>query len=208
MECSFFENLNQRKLVTSGGFPDTIFFIAFAEMFKQFWLLHCLGFSMHVSIFQAKKDCSFLEIYMENVIEESLLSGEINNGNVDVRVSFMVVPRFEIGAILMGNELVVEDGRVNFDFDEVDGYGGNLGDHDAAEGPRSEGSKNRIRVTIDSNNDSNRVRVNVFEDKLVSRFPNDLESACDQSVESLRLLGGDIIVFEPLEDQIGKITNI
>ncbi|PPR90719.1 hypothetical protein GOBAR_AA29962 [Gossypium barbadense] len=96
MECSFFRNLNQRKL--------------------------------------AKKDCSFLEIYMENVIEESLLSDEINNGNVDVRVSFMVVPGFKIGAILMGDELFVEERRVNLNFDEVDGYGGNLGDHDAAEG--------------------------------------------------------------------------
>ncbi|KAK5833314.1 hypothetical protein PVK06_017137 [Gossypium arboreum] len=73
-----------------------------------------------IMIAEAKKDCSFLEIYMENVIEESLLSDEINNGNVDVR--------------LMGDELVVEERRVNLNFDEVDGYGGNLGDHDAAEG--------------------------------------------------------------------------
>ncbi|PPR85619.1 hypothetical protein GOBAR_AA35073 [Gossypium barbadense] len=30
--------------------------------------------------------------------------------------------------------LPVEDGRVNFNFGEVDGYGGNLGDHDATKG--------------------------------------------------------------------------
>lgn len=107
MECSFFGNLNQRKLVTSGGFPDTAFFTAFAEMSRRFWLLHCLGFSMHeqVSIFQVKKDCSFSEIYMENVTEESLLSGEINDGNVDVRVSFTVVPGFKIGATVIQNQV-------------------------------------------------------------------------------------------------------
>lgn len=34
----------------------------------------------------------------------------------------------------VGDELVVEDGRVDLDLDEVDGDGGDLGDHDAAEG--------------------------------------------------------------------------
>lgn len=34
----------------------------------------------------------------------------------------------------MGNELVVEGEKVDFDFDEVNSYGGNLGDHDAVEG--------------------------------------------------------------------------
>lgn len=34
----------------------------------------------------------------------------------------------------VGNELVVEDGGVDFDLDEVDGDGGDFGDHDAAEG--------------------------------------------------------------------------
>ncbi|PPD80917.1 hypothetical protein GOBAR_DD22151 [Gossypium barbadense] len=76
-----------------------------------------------------KKDYSFLEIYMENVIGDSFLSGKINNGNVNVRVNFTVVPSQS-----MGDELVVEDGRVCFDFDEVNGYGGNLDDNDAAEG--------------------------------------------------------------------------
>lgn len=34
----------------------------------------------------------------------------------------------------VGEELVVEDGRVDLDLDEVDGDRGDLGDHDAAEG--------------------------------------------------------------------------
>ncbi|MBA0693944.1 hypothetical protein Goari_004280, partial [Gossypium aridum] len=50
MECSFFGNLNQSKLVTSGGFLNTTFFIAFVDMFRRFWLLHHLGFSMHEQV--------------------------------------------------------------------------------------------------------------------------------------------------------------
>ncbi|MBA0654353.1 hypothetical protein Goklo_021370 [Gossypium klotzschianum] len=79
--------------------------------------------------FRVKKYYSFSEIYMENVIGDSLLSGKINDGNVNVRVNFTVVPSQS-----MGDELVVEDGRVYFDFDKVNGYGGNLDDHDAVEG--------------------------------------------------------------------------
>ncbi|OMO76167.1 hypothetical protein CCACVL1_15873 [Corchorus capsularis] len=107
MECSFFGNLNQRKLITSGGLPDTAFFTAFAEMARRFWLLYCLGFSLHeqVSIFQVKKDCRFSEVYMENVSEESLFSGEINDANVDVRVSFTVVPGFKIGKTVIQSQV-------------------------------------------------------------------------------------------------------
>ncbi|PPS08876.1 hypothetical protein GOBAR_AA11757 [Gossypium barbadense] len=83
----------------------------------------------YIMIAKVKQDCSFLEIYMENVTENSLLSGEINDGNVDARVNFTVVP-----SQLMGNELVVEDGRVYFDFNKANGYGRNLNNHDAAEG--------------------------------------------------------------------------
>ncbi|KAK8285116.1 hypothetical protein V6Z11_D08G199000 [Gossypium hirsutum] len=77
------------------------------EISRRFWLLHCLGISMHeqVSIFQVKKDYSFSEIYMENVTEESLLLGEINDGNVDVRVSFTVVLGFKIGAIVIQSQV-------------------------------------------------------------------------------------------------------
>ncbi|PPR97218.1 hypothetical protein GOBAR_AA23448 [Gossypium barbadense] len=140
MECSFFGNLNQRKLVTSSRFPDAAFFTTFVEISRRFWLLHCLGISMReqISIFEVKKDCSFSEIYMENVTKESLLSGEINDGNVDIRVSFTVVLGFKIGATVIqsqiSNELVVEDGKVNFNIDEVNSYGGNLSNHNAVEG--------------------------------------------------------------------------
>ncbi|XVF25606.1 hypothetical protein REPUB_Repub13aG0226400 [Reevesia pubescens] len=107
MECSFFGNLNQRKLVTSGGFPDTAFFTAFAEMARRFWLLHCLGFSTYeqVSVFQVKKDCRFSEVYMENVSEDSLFSGEINDANVDIRVGFTVVPGFKIGKTVIQSQV-------------------------------------------------------------------------------------------------------
>ncbi|KAK5824827.1 hypothetical protein PVK06_019611 [Gossypium arboreum] len=153
IECSFFRNLNQSKIVTSDGFLNTTFFTAFAEMFRQSWLLHFLGFSMHeqVPIFQVKKDCSLSEIYIENVTEESLLLDEINDGNVDVTHEHQSAFKGTVvqtrtpkcnqghqsvyrGTESMGDELVVEDRRVNFDFDEVDDYGGNLGDHDVEEG--------------------------------------------------------------------------
>ncbi|GMI72318.1 CHIQUITA1-LIKE 6, unfertilized embryo sac 1 [Hibiscus trionum] len=107
MECSFFGNLNQRKILTGNGFPDSGFFAAFAEMAKRFWLLHCLGFSMNeeVSVFEVKKNCRFSEVYMENVSDESLFSGEINGGDVDIRVSFTVVPGFKIGKTVIQSQV-------------------------------------------------------------------------------------------------------
>ncbi|KAE8656388.1 Trehalose-phosphatase/synthase 7 isoform 1 [Hibiscus syriacus] len=102
MECSFFGNLNQRKLVTSSGFPDTAFFTAFAEMCRRFWLLHCLGFSMQeqVSIFQVKNGCGFSQVYMENVCD-----GEINAANADARVGFTVVPGFKFGVTVIQTQV-------------------------------------------------------------------------------------------------------
>ncbi|XP_023645719.1 protein GRAVITROPIC IN THE LIGHT 1 [Capsella rubella] len=98
MECSFFGNLNQRKLVNSGGFPDSGFFAAFCEMARRIWLLHCLAFSLseNVTVFQVRRGCRFSQVYMESVKsgDESLLtSGE----NSDIRVGFTVVPGFKIG---------------------------------------------------------------------------------------------------------------
>ncbi|KAM7505852.1 hypothetical protein LguiB_004756 [Lonicera macranthoides] len=54
MEASFSGNLNQRKMVSGWEFPETAFFIAFAEMARRVWLLHCLAFSFEqeVGIFQ------------------------------------------------------------------------------------------------------------------------------------------------------------
>lgn len=107
MECSFFGNLNQRKLLASGGFPETGFFMAFAEMAKRVWLLHLMAFSLHeeVSIFQVKKGCRFSEVYMENVADDSLFSGEIGDGNVDLRVCFTVVPGFKIGQTVIQSQV-------------------------------------------------------------------------------------------------------
>lgn len=103
MECSLFGNLNMRKMVSSGGYPETAFFTAFAEMSKRVWLLNCLAFSFgeEVNIFQVKRDCRFSEVYMECVTQEAALfsSGELNDANADVelRVGFTVVPGFRIG---------------------------------------------------------------------------------------------------------------
>ncbi|TYI59478.1 hypothetical protein E1A91_D10G039300v1 [Gossypium mustelinum] len=108
MECSFFGNLNQRKMVISGGFSDTAFFMAFTEMGRRFWLLHCLGLSMsdQVSVFQVMKGYRFSEVYMENVSEESLFIDEIVDGaDVDFRVGFTVVPGFKIGKTVIQSQV-------------------------------------------------------------------------------------------------------
>ncbi|OWM72987.1 protein GRAVITROPIC IN THE LIGHT 1 [Punica granatum] len=107
MECSFFGNLGLRKLITSGGCPaDSSFFTAFAEMCKRVWVLHCLAFSFdeEVSIFQAKRNSRFSEVFMESVTEDVLCSdssgdSEISgtDGDEDIQVEFTVVPGFKIG---------------------------------------------------------------------------------------------------------------
>ncbi|KAK0579746.1 hypothetical protein LWI29_030827 [Acer saccharum] len=99
MECSLFGNLNQRKLINAGGFPDSAFFTSFAEMARRVWLLHCLAYSFdqEVSIFQVPKNCRFSEVYMENVSDDSVFSSEIVDSSVDFRVNFTVVPGFKIG---------------------------------------------------------------------------------------------------------------
>lgn len=110
MECSLFGNLNQRKLISSGGYPETPFFTAFVEMSKLVWLLHCLAFSFgeEVDTFQVKKDCRFSEVYMECVTHDSLLcSTELNgsNSNLEVRVTFTVVPGFKIGKTVIQSQV-------------------------------------------------------------------------------------------------------
>ncbi|XP_075663755.1 protein GRAVITROPIC IN THE LIGHT 1 [Castanea sativa] len=115
MECSLFGNLNQRKLITSGGVPDSTFFVAFAEMAKRVWLLHCLAFSFgeEVTIFQVRKNCRFSEVYMECVAEDSMfLSGEIDSGgegscsnNGELRVCFTVVPGFKLGKTVIQSQV-------------------------------------------------------------------------------------------------------
>ncbi|XP_020587741.1 LOW QUALITY PROTEIN: uncharacterized protein LOC110029675 [Phalaenopsis equestris] len=99
MEASFFGNLEQRKLVSSGmGSPETNFFEGFAEMARRVWLLHCLFFSFKEEdkgvIFQAMRGSRFSELYMESVAEE-----EDEEGNDDRRpaVGFTVLPGFRVG---------------------------------------------------------------------------------------------------------------
>lgn len=111
MECSLFGNLNQRKVVNSGGYPDSAFFIAFAEMAKRVWTLHCLALSFedHVTVFQVKKNARFSEVYMESVTEESVqsTSGEssTHSDSGELRVSFTVVPGFKIGKTVIQSQV-------------------------------------------------------------------------------------------------------
>ncbi|KAM1662083.1 hypothetical protein ACFX1X_004909 [Malus domestica] len=91
MECSLFGNLNMRKVVSSGGVPDSAFFAAFADAAMRVWLLHCLAFSFEqqVSIFQVKKGSRFSEVFMESVTADDV--------DMEPLVSFTVVPGFKIG---------------------------------------------------------------------------------------------------------------
>ncbi|KAG6423625.1 hypothetical protein SASPL_114026 [Salvia splendens] len=94
MEFSFFGNLNQRKMVNGGDFPETEFFKMFAEMSRRIWLLHCLAFSLGcgVGVFQAESNSRFSEVYMENVFHDVFA---VAVG--DLRVAFTVVPGFRFG---------------------------------------------------------------------------------------------------------------
>ncbi|KAJ8761843.1 hypothetical protein K2173_005415 [Erythroxylum novogranatense] len=105
MECSLFGNLNQRKLVNNGGFPDSAFFNAFAEMARRVWSLNLLAFSFgdQISIFQISKDCRFSEVYMESITDESLLDSD--GDDVDLRVGFTVVPGFKIGKTVIQSQV-------------------------------------------------------------------------------------------------------
>ncbi|KDP21137.1 hypothetical protein JCGZ_21608 [Jatropha curcas] len=105
MECSLFGNLNQRKIVNSGGFPDSAFFMAFVEMARRVWCLNLLAFSFgeNVSIFQVSKNSRFSEVYMESVTHESLL--ESDGVNADLRVDFTVGPGFKIGKTVIQSQV-------------------------------------------------------------------------------------------------------
>ncbi|KAI3466036.1 hypothetical protein Pfo_022699 [Paulownia fortunei] len=98
MEASLFGNLDQRNLVNSGELPETPFFLAFSEMAKRIWLLHCLALSFdpEVSIFQVSKGSRFSEVYMESLSDEAFISSDATP-ETDPRVAFMVVPGFRIG---------------------------------------------------------------------------------------------------------------
>ncbi|MED6155091.1 hypothetical protein PIB30_002301 [Stylosanthes scabra] len=102
MECSFFGNLNHRKLLNNGGVPDSAFFIAFAEMAKRVWCLHCLALSFDedVRIFQVKKNTRFSEAYMECEAEQV---SDSDSG--ELRVGFTVVPGFMIGKSVIQSQV-------------------------------------------------------------------------------------------------------
>ncbi|KAK7400186.1 hypothetical protein VNO78_11386 [Psophocarpus tetragonolobus] len=106
MECSLFGNLNQRKVVNSGGYPDSAFFIAFSEMAKRVWTLHCLALSFQddVTVFQIKKNARFSEVYMESVTEEPV-SPSADSNCTDLRVGFTVVPGFKIGKTVIQSQV-------------------------------------------------------------------------------------------------------
>ncbi|KAJ6416761.1 hypothetical protein OIU84_002604 [Salix udensis] len=105
MECSLFGNLNQRKLVNSGVFPDSAFFNAFLEMARRVWALNLLAFSFgeDVSVFQVSKNCRFSDVYMEAVTQDSVL--ETPNSDSDLRVAFTVVPGFKIGKTVIQSQV-------------------------------------------------------------------------------------------------------
>ncbi|KAJ9537778.1 hypothetical protein OSB04_030511 [Centaurea solstitialis] len=95
MESSLFGNLDQRRLVTAGEFPETTFFAAFAEAARRIWMLHCLAFALDPdggSIFQVRNGSGFSEVFMECVNEEVFSSPECRR-----RVEFTVVPGFSFG---------------------------------------------------------------------------------------------------------------
>ncbi|KAF8409102.1 hypothetical protein HHK36_005175 [Tetracentron sinense] len=98
MESSFFGDLNQRNLVNSGGYPETIFFATFAEMAKRVWLLHCLAFSFEpeATIFQVSKKCRYSEVYMDSVTVDTFLAPDDTPETIP-RVAYTVVPGFKIG---------------------------------------------------------------------------------------------------------------
>ncbi|PIN21437.1 hypothetical protein CDL12_05861 [Handroanthus impetiginosus] len=102
MEFSFSGNLNQRKMVNSGEYPETEFFKTFAEMGRRAWLLHCLAFSFdnEVSIFQVKKNSKFSEVYMESVTEDIFASADGG-----YQVAFTVVPGFKVGQTVVQSQV-------------------------------------------------------------------------------------------------------
>ncbi|OIW14066.1 hypothetical protein TanjilG_11411 [Lupinus angustifolius] len=110
MECSFSGSLNQKKLVNGGFVPDSEFFMAFADLAKRVWCLHCLALSFeeYVTIFQVKKNSRFSEVYMDCAAVEELVSksGEAaDSDSGELRVGFTVVPGFLIGKTVIQSEV-------------------------------------------------------------------------------------------------------
>ncbi|QHO14651.1 uncharacterized protein DS421_10g288090 [Arachis hypogaea] len=103
---------NSSKLLklNNGGVPDSAFFVAFAEMAKRVWCLHCLALSLDedVRIFQVKKNTRFSEAYMECEAEQvvSTSSEEVTDSDSgELRVGFTVVPGFMIGKSVIQSQV-------------------------------------------------------------------------------------------------------
>lgn len=110
MDLALFGSLNHRSLVSSGqGFPDSEFFLLFAEMARRVWLLHCLFFSfgteMEASIFQVRRGCQLSEVYMENTVADG--------GGARPMVGFTVVPGFKVGRMVIQSKVYPEGGKAN-----------------------------------------------------------------------------------------------
>ncbi|KAE8667538.1 ER lumen protein retaining receptor-like [Hibiscus syriacus] len=71
MKCSFFGNLNQRKLVINGEFPYTPFFTAYAEMGIRFWLFRCLGFSMSEQVSVSSEEELWISLSLSQTLFET-----------------------------------------------------------------------------------------------------------------------------------------
>ena len=98
--------------MNSGGYPDSAFFTAFAEMAMRVWALHCLALSFEedVTIFQVKKNTRFSEVYMECVTEEPVSAASWESSDSDsgeLRVGFTVVPGFKMGKTVIQSQVYV-----------------------------------------------------------------------------------------------------
>ncbi|KAJ3703975.1 hypothetical protein LUZ61_007680 [Rhynchospora tenuis] len=106
MELSFFGDLDQRNMIKScREYPNSEWFMGFAEMARRVWLLHCLFFSFglerKVSIFQVRKGTRFSEVHMENAVaDESSGAAKVPTYR-DKVVGFTVVPGFQVGMTLI-----------------------------------------------------------------------------------------------------------
>ncbi|XP_031503178.1 protein GRAVITROPIC IN THE LIGHT 1-like [Nymphaea colorata] len=106
MEASFFENLEQRDMVVNHDctkWPlDNPLFESFVKMAYSIWLLHVLAFAFDpvIEIFQVKSGDEFCMVFMEDVVQGSVLSGSGADGS-RARVGFTVVPGFRVGKTII-----------------------------------------------------------------------------------------------------------
>ncbi|KAM7524905.1 hypothetical protein LguiA_014807 [Lonicera macranthoides] len=110
MEASFSGNLNRRKMISAGEYPETVFFHAFVEMARRVWILHCLGFCFvdGVRIFQVRKKCRFSEVHMEDVTGGRSIAA----AGVGSLVAFTVVPGFKMGRTVIQSQVYLSPGLI------------------------------------------------------------------------------------------------